>query len=76
MIIQTKEIYKCEYCRKIYQIKRFAESHEKMCKKNPENNRACFGCNFLQKKEVEVKLALKCIKMKALNLIFGFGANF
>ena len=51
MITETKEIYKCEHCRKIYQIKRFAEAHEEMCKKNPENKRACFGCKFLEKKE-------------------------
>lgn len=51
MIIETKEVYKCEYCRKMYQLKRFAESHEEMCVKNPENQRACFGCKFLDKKE-------------------------
>ena len=52
MITETKEIYKCEHCRKVYQVKRFAEGHELMCKKNPENKRACFGCNFLAKKDV------------------------
>lgn len=52
MITETREIYKCEYCRKVYQIKRFAEWHEQACKKNPENKRACFGCNFLVKKEI------------------------
>ena len=51
MITEVKEIYKCEYCRKIYQVKRFAEAHEVVCKKNPDNNRACFGCEFLEKKE-------------------------
>lgn len=51
MITQTKEIYKCEHCRKLYQIKRFTELHEKMCNKNPENQRACFTCKFLEKKE-------------------------
>lgn len=51
MITQTKEIYKCEHCRKLYQAKRFAEAHEEMCKKNPENQRACFACKFLEKKE-------------------------
>lgn len=54
MIIETKEIYKCEWCRKLYQLKRFAEAHEQMCIKNPENKRACFGCKFLDKKEVMV----------------------
>jgi hypothetical protein len=54
MIIETKEIYKCEYCRKIYQRKNFAELHEVICKKNPLNNRACFGCKFLLKKETTI----------------------
>ena len=51
MITEVKEIHKCEYCRKIYQVKRFAEWHEVVCKKNPDNKRACFGCEFLEKKE-------------------------
>lgn len=51
MITETKEIYKCEHCRKLYQLKRFAEAHEKKCFKNPENERACFGCVHLGKKE-------------------------
>ena len=50
MITETKEVYKCEYCRKVYQVKRFAELHEERCTKNPNNKRACFGCNFLEKK--------------------------
>lgn len=51
MITETKEIYKCEHCRKMYQIKRFAEAHEEARAKNPENKRACFGCKFLNKRE-------------------------
>lgn len=51
MKIETKEVYKCEYCNKLYQIKRFAERHELMCKKNPNNARCCFGCSFLKKKK-------------------------
>lgn len=54
MIIEIKEVYKCEYCRKLYQLKRFAELHEKMCSKNPENSRKCFGCKHLGKKKTEV----------------------
>lgn len=50
MITETnKTIYKCEHCRKVYQRKDAAERHETKCKKNPENNRACFGCKFLEK---------------------------
>lgn len=54
MIIETKEVYKCEHCRKLYQIKKFAIIHEQVCKKNPENYRACFGCKFLIKKEATI----------------------
>lgn len=53
MITSIIECYKCEYCRKFYQIKRFAENHEKSCKKNPANDRACFGCKYLNKKDIE-----------------------
>jgi len=52
MITETREIYKCEYCNKLYQIKRFADYHELMCKKNPRNKRACFGCINLSKKTI------------------------
>lgn len=51
MITETKEIYKCEYCRRVYQIKRFAEAHEISCVKNPDNHRACFGCKHLNKRD-------------------------
>lgn len=51
-IIQTT-IYRCEHCGKIYLRKHHCENHEEMCKKNPENFRACFGCNYLEKRETE-----------------------
>lgn len=54
MITETKQVYKCEHCRKMYQLKRFAEMHELLCVKNPDNKRACFGCKFLNKKETVV----------------------
>ena len=50
MKIEIKKVYKCEYCNKLYQIKRQCLLHEKSCSKNPDNNRACFGCNHLIKK--------------------------
>ncbi len=52
MKTEIKEIYKCEYCNKLYQRKHFAERHELMCYKNTETKRACFGCANLTKKEV------------------------
>ena len=54
MTTEIKEIYKCDFCNKLYQIKRFAMQHEKICFKNPKNDRPCFGCIFLGKKNVDV----------------------
>lgn len=53
MKTETREIYKCEYCNKLYQIKGAALKHEKTCIKNPENDRPCFHCYHLTKKKVE-----------------------
>lgn len=50
MIVETKKIYKCEHCNKLYQIKNACISHEKSCYKNPQNDRACFICIHLKKK--------------------------
>ena len=54
MITKIIEIYKCEYCKKIYQIKRFAVQHELRCCKNPDNKRPCFDCPMMVKKEIEI----------------------
>lgn len=54
MKIETKEIYKCEFCNKLYQLKHFAAKHEELCTKNPENKRACFGCSHLEKKQTTI----------------------
>jgi len=54
MKIETKEIYKCEFCNKMYQVKRFAIIHEAGCFKNPENKRACLDCIHLTKKKIEI----------------------
>ncbi len=54
MKIETKEIYKCEFCNKLYQLKHFAAKHEQLCTKNPENKRACFGCSHLEKKQTTI----------------------
>lgn len=54
MKIQTKEIYKCDHCNKLYQIKRYCAEHEIICSKNPVNDRDCFGCMHLEKKETKI----------------------
>lgn len=54
MKTETKEIYKCEFCNRLYQLKHFAEKHEQICTKNPENKRACFGCAHLTKADYDI----------------------
>ncbi len=54
MITETKTIYKCDYCKKLYQIKCACGRHELSCTKNPENDRPCFHCQHLHKKETEI----------------------
>tara|TARA_R110002051_G_C8461625_1_gene458490 strand:- start:48 stop:404 length:357 start_codon:yes stop_codon:yes gene_type:complete len=54
MKIETKEIYKCEHCNKLYQIKSYCATHETQCSKNPDNFRPCFGCVHLEKKETTI----------------------
>ena len=51
---ETIEVFRCDHCRKIYQRKALAIQHEKLCKKNPINQRICFGCPMLTKKETFV----------------------
>lgn len=54
MKTEIREVYKCDHCKKMYQIKNACISHEPKCKKNPVNYKICHGCDFLEKKEVEV----------------------
>lgn len=54
MKTETKEIYKCDHCNKLYQVKRFAIQHELICNKNPENSRPCLSCPMLEKKQTTV----------------------
>ena len=54
MITETKTIFKCEYCNKLYQRKYFCEQHEKACFHNPANARKCLSCLFLHKKNVTI----------------------
>lgn len=52
MKIEIKEIYKCGYCNKLYQIKSFCEKHEIQCHKNPDNYRQCLDyCPHLSKQK-------------------------
>ena len=49
MKTETREIYKCEYCNKLYQIKKWCEYHELLCKKRPDYLRPCHSCIHIEK---------------------------
>jgi len=49
MKTEIKEIYKCEYCNKLYQKKSACEYHELSCKKRPDYLRPCHSCQILTK---------------------------
>jgi len=49
MKTETKEIYKCEYCNRLYQLKRFCIKHEESCKKRPDYIRPCHSCVHLKR---------------------------
>ena len=51
---KTKEVYYCDHCNRHMLNKGAMNKHELMCYANPENFRACHGCKFLEKKEVEI----------------------
>jgi len=50
MKTKTTEIYICDHCKKWYQRKWLCEKHEKRCSYNPDNQRACFGCVYVEMK--------------------------
>lgn len=54
MKTETREIYKCDHCRKMYQRKNACEYHERFCGKNPSVLRPCHDCQFLSKRNVEI----------------------
>jgi hypothetical protein len=54
MISELKLVHTCEYCKKYYINRYFAEKHETACPKNPDNFRPCFGCRHLKKESVEI----------------------
>lgn len=54
MKTETREIYKCDHCNKLYQRKDAAIYHESICSRNPTNFRSCFGCANLGKAEATI----------------------
>lgn len=51
MKVETREVYKCEYCNKMYQRKHLCEKHESRCFKRPDYMRPCHTCGILKKKK-------------------------
>lgn len=51
MKIETREIYKCDHCNKLYQRKWLCEKHESYCKKRPDYLRPCHTCKILRKQK-------------------------
>lgn len=47
MNIETKTIYSCEHCKRMFRSKYWANRHENTCRKNPAVWRPCFGCKHL-----------------------------
>lgn len=54
MKTETREVYKCEYCNKMYQKKSACIKHEEVCFKRPDHIRPCHSCINLEKRETEV----------------------
>lgn len=54
MKVEDRKVYKCEFCNKFYLIKHWCLQHENRCSKNPENDRACFGCIHLERVETSI----------------------
>ena len=48
MKTSTRTTYQCDYCKKIYFVKKACEIHELMCWSKPENYPACFHCKHYQ----------------------------
>lgn len=56
MKIETKEVYRCDHCRKLYQKKYACENHEAACKKRPDYLRPCHSCRALNKRDATVTI--------------------
>ena len=50
---KIKTVYYCDHCNEKRFVKNAMVRHEIICKKNPNNKRACYGCLFLTKEDFE-----------------------
>ena len=53
MIVKTKTVYQCEYCKRNMFVKSAMEKHIEWCGKNPKNKVACDVCEYLMIIETE-----------------------
>lgn len=53
MKTKVKTIYYCDHCNKNYFTKSGCAKHEEVCFHNPTNDRPCFHCEHLTKKQVD-----------------------
>lgn len=54
MKTRTKKVFYCDFCKKHGLNKSQMDYHESICSKNPTNERPCFSCRHLIKKETVV----------------------
>ena len=55
MIIKSNvTVYQCEFCKKKLYRKHSMLKHEDLCFNNPKNYKACTGCKFLDKIQIDV----------------------
>lgn len=75
---KVKNVYYCDHCKKHGLSKSAMVMHEVRCNKNPNNKRACFGCQFLEKVEQvmyidtpmggEIERKINVLKCKVQNM--------
>lgn len=46
-------VYNCDHCNKRLLHKGYMERHEKECFANPNNQRPCFSCGYMERVEVK-----------------------
>ena len=52
-------VYSCEFCKRKMFVKHAMVKHEHLCNSNPENLRACVGCQYLENTTVEYYIAVR-----------------
>lgn len=52
MKVETKQIFRCDFCKKKMFMQKAMEKHEQFCQKNLANVPACFNCIYLTSSEI------------------------